>query len=108
MNGTTATALMLLDVLDEFDWINICYAYKYKGETIEDFPASLKVLEQCEPLYKTVKGWNQDLTRCTKWEDLPEEAKNYIAAVEEVSGVPVKIISVGPGRLQTIIREEIL
>ncbi|MDR0852853.1 MAG: adenylosuccinate synthase [Clostridiales Family XIII bacterium] len=108
INGTTGTALMLLDVLDEFDEIQICYAYEEGGRTIEHFPADLSLLERCVPKYKTVKGWKTDITGCKTYDSLPLEAKAYIKEIEEVTGVPVKIVSVGPGRDQTIVREEIL
>jgi len=107
LNGMTGIALMLLDVLDAFDEINLCEYYEYKGEKIEHFPASLDVLEECKPIYRKFKGWKQDLTSLTSFEQLPDEAKEYIAAIESICGVPVKIVSVGPGREQTIVREEI-
>jgi adenylosuccinate synthase len=104
INGTTKTALMLLDVLDTFDEINLCYAYEHEGREILHFPADLELLEECKPLYRTVKGWKQDLTACRIYDDLPAEAKEYIAAIEEITGVPVGIVSVGPDRSQTIQR----
>ena len=104
INGTTTTALMLLDVLDEFDEINLCYAYEFEGREITNFPADLEMLAECKPLYKTIKGWKQDITGCKTYEDLPEAARNYITAIEEITGVPVGIVSVGPDRGQTIIR----
>jgi adenylosuccinate synthase len=107
INGTGSLALMLLDVLDDFDEINLCYAYEHEGKTIEHFPASLKTLEACKPIYRTVKGWKKDLTKCRAWEELPEEAQAYVFAIEEITGVPVGIVSVGPGREQTIMRGEI-
>jgi adenylosuccinate synthase len=66
------------------------------------------MLAACKPLYRSLPGWKQDISACTAFGDLPKEAKAYIAAVEETTGVPVKIVSVGPGREQTIIRQEIL
>jgi adenylosuccinate synthase len=104
INGATGLALMLVDVLSGFDEINICYAYEADGERVEHYPASLATLEKCRPVYKTVKGWRQDITQITSWDELPEEAKNYVAEVEAVCGVPVKFVSVGPGREQTIVR----
>jgi adenylosuccinate synthase len=104
INGTTTTALMLLDVLDSFDEINLCYAYEHDGRELLHFPADLELLAECKPLYRTIKGWNQDITGCRTYEALPEGAKAYIAAVEEITGVPVGIVSVGPGRDQTIMR----
>ncbi|MDR3072392.1 MAG: adenylosuccinate synthase [Clostridiales Family XIII bacterium] len=108
VNGTTATALMLLDVLDVFPEIHVCYAYEHKGKIIENFPASLKTLQECTPVYKTVKGWETDISGCRTWEELPEQTKVYIKEIETLTGIPVKIVSVGPRRDQTIIREEII
>ncbi len=103
-NGMTMIALMLLDVLSEFETIKICTAYEYKGEVINNFPASLDVLEECKPIYKELKGWQTDITGCTTYEELPKEAKEYIETIEELVGSPVKIVSVGPKRSQTIVR----
>ncbi len=106
INGMTGIALMLLDVLSDFDTIKICDSYDYQGERMEHFPARLEVLDQCRPRYREVPGWKCDITKCRTYEELPEAAKAYIAEIETVTGVPVKIISVGPDRDQTIIRGE--
>ncbi|MDR1272674.1 MAG: adenylosuccinate synthase [Clostridiales Family XIII bacterium] len=108
VNGVTGIALMLLDVLDAFDEVKICYAYECEGKTITDFPADLDLLEKCKPLYRTLKGWKEDLTGYLCYSELPDAAKAYVEAVEELVGAPVKIVSVGPGREQTIVREQIL
>ncbi|MDR0357301.1 MAG: adenylosuccinate synthase [Clostridiales Family XIII bacterium] len=108
INGMTSLALMLLDVLDDFDEIKLCHAYEKNGEILEYFPASAVALKGSKPLYRTVKGWNASLTECRTWDDLPANAKAYISAVEEIAGVPVKIVSVGSGREHTIAREDIL
>jgi adenylosuccinate synthase len=108
INGTTGLALMLLDVLDAFDEINLCTAYAHDGGTVEYYPANLKFLSECKPVYKTLKGWKTDLTTLTTYDALPAEAKAYVEAIEQVTGVPVKIVSVGPGREQTIVREDVL
>ncbi|MCI8284298.1 MAG: adenylosuccinate synthase [Firmicutes bacterium] len=107
VNGLTGISLMLLDVLDQFETINVCVGYEYNGEVLTDFPASLKIQEESRPVYKTLRGWNTPITGCRSYEDLPEEAKAYIKEIEEFSGVPVKIISVGPDREQTMIRGEL-
>ena len=107
INGMTGLSLMLLDVLDAFDTIKLCDQYDRNGEIIENFPARLEILEECKPVYKELKGWKCDISGCRTYEELPEQAKVYIKAIEESTGVPVKIISVGPRRDQTIIREEI-
>ncbi|WP_324825681.1 adenylosuccinate synthase [Sinanaerobacter sp. ZZT-01] len=107
INGLTGIALMLLDVLSEFDTIKLCYAYDYKGEKMVNFPARLDVLEECKPIYQEIKGWKKDITNCKTYDELPQEAKEYIKAIEEIVGVSVKSISVGPKRDQTILRGEI-
>ncbi|MDR1042925.1 MAG: adenylosuccinate synthase [Clostridiales Family XIII bacterium] len=108
-NGVDGIALMLLDVLSGFDEIKLCYAYETPDSgKIEHFPASLDTLAACKPLYRAVRGWRTDISRCTSFEELPKEAQAYIAEIENLSGAPVKIVSVGPGREQTIIRENIL
>lgn len=107
INGTTGLALMLLDVLDEFETIKLCYQYDHKGEKIDNFPARLEVIGECEPVYRELAGWMCDISGCRTWEELPEAARAYVNAIEETTGVPVKIISVGPRRDQTIIREQI-
>lgn len=104
VNGLTGISLMLLDVLDQFETVKVCEGYEYNGKVLTDFPASLEMQEQCRPVYKELKGWNTPLTEITDYEDLPEEAKAYIAEIEEFTGVPVKIVSVGPDRRQTMVR----
>lgn len=108
VNGLTGISLMLMDVLDQFDEIQICTAYEKDGEETIYFPASLPALAKCQPVYETLKGWKTDLTCINKYDDLPEEAKRYIQKVEEITGVPVKMISVGPDRNQTILRESMI
>ena len=108
INGTTGLALMLLDVLDSFEEIEVCYLYEYNGEPLDYYPASLKILEECKPINKKLKGWKKDITSMTSWEELPEEAKDYVLEIEKITGVPVKFVSVGPGREQTIVRSEVI
>ncbi|OJV62313.1 MAG: adenylosuccinate synthase [Clostridiales bacterium 38-18] len=107
VNGMTCIALMLLDVLTGFEEVKICTGYKYGDEIIENFPASLHILGKCEPIYETLPGWSEDLSECETFDALPQNAKNYIERIEALTGVPVKIVSVGPKRSQTIIRGEI-
>lgn len=107
INGMTALSLMLLDVLGEFETIKLCHQYDHNGEMIDNFPARLEIIEECKPVYRELKGWMCDISNCKTWEELPEAAKAYVKAIEETTGVPVKIISVGPRRDQTIIRENI-
>jgi len=107
VNGMTCISLMLLDVLTGFETLKICKGYLYNGEVMTNFPASLNVLAECEPIYEEMQGWTEDLSQCTTFESLPEAAQNYILKIEELVGIPVKIVSVGPKRSQTIIRGSI-
>ncbi len=107
INGMTGLALMLLDVLGDFATIKLCDQYEYDGERIDNFPPGLEIIEKCKPVYRELKGWQCDLSGCRSYEELPEEARAYIKAIEETTGIPVKIVSVGPRRDQTIIREKI-
>jgi adenylosuccinate synthase len=103
LNGLTGMAITKLDVLGGLKELNICTAYQYKGRRMEAFPASLKVLEACEPIYETLPGWEDDISNIRRFEDLPVQVKAYLKRIEELTGVPAQIVSVGPGREQTII-----
>lgn len=107
VNGITSISFMLLDVLTGFDKIKICTAYKMGDKIVNNFPASLEDLAKCEPVYEELDGWNEDLTNIEKFEDLPENAKKYIARIEELIDVNIDLVSVGPNRTQTIIRRNI-
>lgn len=107
INGMTSISLMLLDVLTGFEKLKICTGYKYNDKVIKDYPASLKVLSDCEPIYEELDGWKEDITEVENYEDLPENAKAYINRIEELTNLPVSIVSVGPKRKQTIIRQDI-
>ncbi|MDY3372209.1 MAG: adenylosuccinate synthase [Terrisporobacter othiniensis] len=107
VNGLTSISFMLLDVLTGFDKIKICTAYKMGDKIINNFPASLEDLAKCEPVYEELDGWNEDITNVEKFEDLPENAKKYIARIEELIDVNIDLVSVGPNRTQTIIRKNI-
>ena len=107
VNGLTSISFMLLDVLTGFDKIKICTAYKMGDEIINNFPASLEDLAKCEPVYEELDGWNEDITKVENFEDLPENAKKYVARIEELIGVNIDLVSVGPNRTQTIIRKNI-
>jgi adenylosuccinate synthase len=106
-NGITGISLMLLDVLDDFDEIGFCDSYEIDGKAVAHFPASAEALERAKPSYRYLKGWKTPISGVRKYEDLPKEAKEYIAEIEKSVGAPVKIVSVGPGREQTIVREEV-
>ena len=103
LNGLTGLAITKLDVLDGFETLNICTGYEVNGERIKDFPASLKTLAACKPIYETLPGWPEDITGCTRLEGLPENTRNYLNRLEEITETPIEIVSVGPGRDQTIL-----
>jgi len=107
INGMTSIALMLLDVLTGIDELKICTGYEIRGEKVEHFPASLKDLADAEPVYETFQGWKEDITGAQSFDDLPENAKKYVDRIEELVEVPVKIVSIGPKRSQTIVRDRI-
>ena len=103
INQVDALALTKLDVLDTLDEIKICTGYSYRGETINKFPSDCSVLDEAEPVYESMPGWKQKLSEITSKNDLPQAAKNYIKRLEEIVGVPMGLISVGPKRKETII-----
>ncbi|WP_375324965.1 adenylosuccinate synthase [Flagellimonas sp. GZD32] len=103
INGVTELMMMKADVLSGFKTIKVCTAYKYKGEEIKHLPYNIEE-EYVTPIYTEMKGWAKDLTKLTKAEDLPPALNDYIAFLEEQLEVPIKIVSVGPDRLQTIHR----
>jgi adenylosuccinate synthase len=104
INGLTSIALTKLDVLDNFDEIKICTSYEYNGKKIHDFPASLEVLSQCQPIYESYPGWKENISEITNFINLPQNTKNYIKAIEKYCGIPAKYISVGVNRNQIIIQ----
>lgn len=107
VNGLTDLAITKLDVMDSFEKIKICTAYRYKGRILEEFPDSLQVLEDCEPVYIEVDGWQQDISNVTTFEELPPNAQNYINEIVRLSGVQHCILAVGPKRSQTIVTRPI-
>jgi adenylosuccinate synthase len=104
LNGFSSLALTKLDVLDEFGQIKVCTSYKKGDENIDYFPASLKNLESCEPVYETIDGWQSPTDHCKKFEELPQKAKLYVNYLEELVSIPIKYISVGVDRKQIIFR----
>ncbi len=102
LSGVDTLSLMLLDVLDQMSEISICTAYEINGERTTDFPAQVENLWDVKPIYETIPGWMADTTQCKTYNDLPENAKKYVAKLEQIIGKKVGIISVGPDREQTI------
>ena len=103
LNGLTGLVITKLDVLDGLTSLKICTGYEYNGETLDDFPASLKTLRACKPVFETLPGWSEDISGIRKLEDLPKNARRYLDRIEELLETPIDIVSVGPGRDETII-----
>jgi adenylosuccinate synthase len=106
VNGYTALAVNKLDVLSELDEVLIATAYTVDGKRTEEFPMTLGEIERAVPIYESHPGWTGDLTGCRRFEDLPQTARDYVDRVQALAGVPVELISVGPGRDETISRPE--
>lgn len=103
MNGYRSISLTLLDVLSGIDELKICINYIDKqGNVLDYIPANSDLLNDVKPVYMTVPGWKEDISKCKYYEELPDEAKNYIETIEEQIGIPIDIISVGPDRTQFI------
>lgn len=102
VSGITELSLNSIDVLTGLDIVKICVAYKYKGEIMEEFPASLNILAECEPVYEELAGWTEDITGVSNINDLPLAAQHYMERVSQLTGIPIAILSVGPKREQTI------
>ncbi|KUK84663.1 MAG: Adenylosuccinate synthetase, partial [Desulfofundulus kuznetsovii] len=88
--------------------VKICSSYRYKGETLKNFPASLKVLSECEPVYEEMPGWQDDISNVRNYGDLPAEARSYLERLASLSGVPIVIVGVGMQREQTIIIHDVM
>ena len=104
IQGATEVALTVLDVLGYLDEIPICVGYEIDGEVVKDFPVTYK-LEKTKPVLKTLPGWKCDIRGIKKYEDLPAECRNYIETIEAELGVPVTMVSNGPGRDEIIMRK---
>ncbi len=107
VNSLDYLAITKLDVLSGLDKLMICTGYNYHGEIMEEFPASLKVLRECEPVYEELPGWREDITSARKLEDLPPNARKYLERLSELSGAPIALVGVGSRRSQTILLAEL-
>jgi len=101
VSGITGLSLNSLDVLTGLSTVKICTAYRYRGELIDYYPASLSVLNECEAVYEELPGWHEDISGARKLEDLPLNARRYVERVSELTGIPIVIFSVGRSREQT-------
>ncbi|EDW21242.1 adenylosuccinate synthase [Bacillus sp. FSL K6-4563] len=101
VSGITDLSLNSIDVLTGIETLKICVAYKLNGEITEEFPASLKELAKCEPVYEEMPGWTEDITGVKNLSELPENARHYLERISQLTGIPLSIFSVGPDRSQT-------
>ncbi len=108
INGLTGLSLMLLDILSGIKNLKVCTSYMLDGKEISTIPARISDFEKCIPVYTTLPGWQEDISSCKSYDELPQNAKNYVSFIEKLVGVPVVMISVGPDVLQTIVRKTIL
>ncbi len=102
VNGLTGLAITKLDVLDSLPTLKICVTYDCQGQRLDHFPTSQAVLAECRPIYEELPGWQQSIREARVMTDLPQAARRYVQRLEELSGVPAVIISVGPDREQTV------
>lgn len=106
VNGLTEVALTKLDVLSAFDTIKVCVAYECEGKRYDNFPMQQSVLFHAKPIYEELAGWKgEDISGCRSYDELPKNTRAYIEHLEQITGVPMKIISVGADRDQTIFRD---
>lgn len=103
LNGLTHLAITKLDVLTGLDTLNLCISYEHQGDTLENVPVQLSTLNNCSPMYEAMEGWQEDISGARALEELPKNAQAYVKRIEDFVGVPVSIVSVGPGREQTIV-----
>ena len=106
LNGVTQLIMMKSDVLDDFDEIKACVAYEIDGKETNQFPFCIDDEASIKPIYKSFKGWKTDMTKFKSEDEFPQEFKNYIAFLEEALKTPITIVSIGPDREQTIIRNK--
>ncbi|MFD2045659.1 adenylosuccinate synthase [Ornithinibacillus salinisoli] len=101
VSGITDLSLNSLDVLTGIETLKICVAYRYKGELVKEFPASLVALAECEPVYEEMPGWSEDITNVRNLHELPANARHYLERISQLTEIPLSIFSVGPDRSQT-------
>ena len=108
VNGFTDLFLTKLDVLTGIGEIPICVAYDVDGKRFDEMPLTQTDFHHAEPIYETMPAWDEDITECREFEDLPQKAQDYVLRLEELSGAPISYIGVGPGRDQTIVRNDVM
>ncbi len=104
LNGITAIALTLLDVLSGLEHLHICTGYQHRGQRLDFFRADMDTLAEVEPIYETMPGWTGEIGACRSYEQLPEPARRYVQRIEQLIDAPIRMVSVGPERSATLIR----
>ena len=107
INGVSGLAITKLDVLSHFDFIKVCVGYLYKGELITDFPSTTEVLANCTPVYEDMQGWQEDISSLRNLSDLPPKVREYLDKIEESTGVPVRMASLGASRERIILNGDL-
>ncbi|MDT8899086.1 adenylosuccinate synthase [Thermanaerothrix sp. 4228-RoL] len=102
VNGVTELMITKMDILSGLPTLRLCIAYRYNGHTLQDLPLGPAHLEPFEPVYEELPGWMEDVTTVRRWDDLPAAARAYVRRIEELCGVPVRRVSVGPERSQVV------
>ncbi|HEY3210871.1 MAG TPA: adenylosuccinate synthase [Actinomycetota bacterium] len=102
LNGLTEIFLTKLDVLSGLPGLKVCSAYEFEGERFEDFPPNQTIFHKVTPCYEDIEGWSEDISAARRFADLPKAAQAYVRLLEELGGVPIKHVSVGPDREQTL------
>ncbi|NDY43629.1 adenylosuccinate synthase, partial [Dissulfurirhabdus thermomarina] len=103
LNGLDGLAVTKLDVLSGLDPLKLCRRYEVDGRPVTSMPANIRQVERLSPVYEELSGWREDLSGVAGLDDLPPAARDYLRAMEEIAGVPVALVSVGPGRDQTLL-----
>jgi adenylosuccinate synthase len=106
LNGFTELFLTKLDVLSQLSPLKVCVAYRFGRETFEDFPPHQSIFHRAEPVYEEVEGWRDDIQGATSYEELPSAARKYVERLRDLSGVPIRVVSVGPSREQSLVPGE--
>lgn len=104
LNGYTSINITKLDVLDQLDEVRICTAYRINGQTLVkgSMPSTIHEMDQVEPVYETLPGWKQDISKCRTYDQLPENAKKYLERIEELTDIPISWVGTGPGREEMV------
>lgn len=107
VSGIDYLALMLFDVMSGLDKVKICVAYELDGKRIESIPSTIPQFQRCKPVYIELPGWKEDISGIKSFDELPQQAKDYIGKIEELTNIKVAVLSVGPDRLQTVMLHDI-